>query len=335
MHVVTMQLDTAASLLIMTSMQTNLPPLVAIVGPTAVGKTALSLQLAQRFAAEIISADSRLVYQGMDIGTAKPTAQEQALVPHHLIDCVPPDGEYSLARFQCEAYAAIAAVTERGRLPLIVGGTGQYVAAVVEGWQIPQVAPQLDLRRELEAFVQTAGTQALHDRLAAVDPQAAHSIDASNVRRVIRALEVWNVTGIPISVLQERQPPPYRVMCMYLDRPRDVLYQRIDQRVDAMIQAGLIAEVFGLVKDGYHWDLPAMSGLGYAEWQPLWTGAATAGMCIERLKFNTHRFARKQGNWFRRLPKLHLLNAEAESLSEQAEQLVTSLLDRDTPDIDH
>jgi tRNA dimethylallyltransferase len=300
------------------------PLLVALVGPTAVGKTALSLDLAAALNGEIVSADSRLVYRGMDIGTAKPTPEEQAQVPHHLIDVIDPADDYSLATYQQAAYAAIDAVLARGNLPFLVGGTGQYLAAVLEGWQIPHVPPQLELRVRLMAQVERAGNADLHQRLAQVDPAAAAAIDPSNVRRVIRALEVFHVTGQPISRLQTRQPPPYDIVTLDLERPRSELYARIDERVDAMVHSGLIAEVFGLVRSGYGWELPAMSSLGYREFADLWAGAAAAPACISQLKFNTHRFARKQGAWFRRLPNRHGLAAGADTLLEQAVQLIHS-----------
>lgn len=298
-------------------MQTNIPQVIALVGLTAVGKTALSLELAQAVHAEIVSADSRLVYRGMDIGTAKPSALEQAVVPHHLIDLIDPDQDFSLATFQAAAYAAIQAIAERGRTALLVGGTGQYLAAVLEGWQIPHVPPQEALREELFAQAQHEGAVAFHQRLAQVDPAAAATIDPSNVRRVVRALEVFHVTHQPISVLQKRTPPAYQITTLELERPRTHLYARIDERVDAMIQAGLIAEVFGLIRAGYAWELPAMSSLGYREFAPLWQGTANAASCISQLKFNTHRFARKQGAWFRRLPNRYAVSAAAPDALQQ------------------
>ncbi|HEY1016370.1 MAG TPA: tRNA (adenosine(37)-N6)-dimethylallyltransferase MiaA [Herpetosiphonaceae bacterium] len=295
------------------------PPLiVAIAGPTAVGKTALALELAERLGGEIISVDSRLVYRGMDIGTAKPTAEERRRVPHHLIDLCAPDEDFSLARFQSLAYAAIGAALGRSRLPLLAGGTGQYLAAILEGWNIPEVAPQPELRARLVEEAGRIGNAGLHGRLAEIDPAAAQSIDPSNLRRVIRALEVWEVTGRRISELQQRTPPPYRILALDLERPRDELYARIDARVGQMIRAGLIAEVLGLVAAGFDWDLPAMSSIGYGEWAPLWRGEATAAACAQQLKWNTHHFARKQGAWFRRLPGRIALPAGAADLIDQA-----------------
>ena len=300
-----------------TARQTNIPLLV-IVGPTAVGKTALAIGLARALGGEIVSADSRQVYRGMDIGTAKPLAAERAAAPHHLIDVVDPDEEFSLARYQDLATAAIAKIAARGRLPLLVGGTGQYLAALLEGWQIPRVAPQPELRAALEREAAQHGAAALHTRLALLDPNAAVGILPTNVRRVIRALEVHQLTGRPISEQQHKQPPPYRTKTLWLTRPPAELYDRIDARVDAMLADGLPAEVRGLVERGYGWELPAMSGLGYREFQPYFAGQATLEDAITRLKFDTHAFARRQPGWFRRLPALTQLPAATPGLLERA-----------------
>lgn len=286
-----------------------LPPLVALVGCTAAGKTALAIQLARQFNGEIVGADSRQIYRYMNIGTAKPTSDERAAAPHHLVDIVDPDEDFSLARYQDLAFEAIAAITARGRLPLLVGGTGQYVQALLEGWQVPRVEPQAALRAELAAEAARDGVAALHRRLAAVDPSAAASIGRSNLRRIIRALEVYHVSGEPISVLQTKHPPPYRVITLWLDLPREQLYERIDRRVDRMIEDGLLDELRDLRQRGYGWELPALSSLGYKEFQPWFAGAATLESCVQALKWNTHAFARRQIAWFKRLPNLETVAA--------------------------
>ncbi|MEE8389998.1 MAG: tRNA (adenosine(37)-N6)-dimethylallyltransferase MiaA [Anaerolineae bacterium] len=273
--------------------------LLAIVGPTAVGKTALSLHLAETLDGEIVSADSRLFYRGMDIGTAKPTSEERARVPHHLIDIANPDATVGLAEFQEQALAAITDVHARGKLPLLVGGTGQYVRAVVEGWRIPRVPPDPDLRAELEAQAEREGGGALHTRLAQLDPVAAQRIDPRNVRRVIRALEVCLVTGRPISEQQRKQPPPYHIFQVGLTMERADLYARADRRVEAMMDAGLEGEVRQLVRAGYGWNLPAMSGLGYAQFRPYFEAQASLEEVAVEIKRATHRFIRRQYNWFR------------------------------------
>lgn len=274
-------------------------PLLVIVGPTAVGKTALSLRLAQDFGGEIVSADSRQVYRGLDIGTDKPTPAQQALAPHHLIDVVDPDQVLSLAKFQDLAYAAINSIQQRQRLPLLVGGTGQWIWAVVEGWGIPRVAPDQALRAELEAQAEEIGREALHTRLVEVDPDAAQKIDPRNLRRVIRALEVYRKTGVPISHHQRKQPPPYQILMLGLTRPRQELYRRIDRRIEQMMARGLLAEVERLVEAGYSWDQPAMSGLGYRQLGQYLRGEVSLAEAVALIKKETRRFVRQQYNWFR------------------------------------
>jgi len=273
--------------------------LVAIVGPTAVGKTALSLHLAESLDGEIVSADSRLFYRGMDVGTAKPRPEERARAPHHLIDVADPDETVGLADYQDRAYAAIDDIQARGKLPLLVGGAGQYVRAVVEGWRIPRVPPHPGLRAELEAQAERKGAGALHARLAQLDPDAAERIHPNNVRRVVRALEVCLVTGRPISEQQGKRPPPYRILQIGLTMEREALYARADRRVEAMMAAGLEAEVRRLVEAGYGWELPAMSGLGYVQFRPYFEGEATLEEVVVEIKHATHRFIRHQYNWFR------------------------------------
>jgi tRNA dimethylallyltransferase len=270
-------------------------PLLVLVGPTAVGKTALSLKLATQFNGEIISADSRLFYRGMDIGTAKPAAAEQAIAPHHLIDICAPDETVTLGQYQKLAYDTITAVQARGHLPILVGGTGQYVMAVTEGWGIPKVPPQPELRTELEKL----GGEELARWLALLDPIAAAKIDPRNVRRVVRALEVTLVNGRAISEQQRKTPPPYDICIIGLQRQREVLYERIDARVDAMMAAGLVAEVEGLRQAGYGQQLPAMSGLGYRQIWDYLVDDMELAEAVERIKFETHRFARQQATWFR------------------------------------
>ncbi len=283
------------------------PQLIAIVGPTAVGKTALGIQLAQRLGGEIISADSRQVYRQMDIGTAKPTAAERAAAPHHLLDVVEPDDDFSLASFQEQAQHTIEEILERGRVPLLVGGTGQYLAAVLQGWQVPRVPPQPELRAALEATAHEQGVAALFERLREVDPQTATTIDPDNLRRIVRALEVYTITGTSISAQRGQAPPPYHITTLWLTLPRPALYARIDARIDRMMQTELLDEVRGLLAAGYGWELPALSGLGYRQFRPYLEDRAALDDCVQRLKYDTHAFARRQDNWFRRLPNLILV----------------------------
>lgn len=274
-------------------------PLVVILGPTAVGKTGLAIQAALSVNGEIVSADSRQVYRYMDIGTAKPSPQELATVPHHLIDMVTPDQPYTVAEYQRAAYQAIADILARGKVPLLVGGTGQYLTAVIEGWGIPEVPPDPTLRAELEEFAATHGARALHERLRAADPAAAARIDYRNVRRVVRALEVYLLTGTPISVLQRKSPPPYRILQIGLTRPRNELYARIDARIEEMIAAGLENEVRALLQAGYTWECPALSGLGYAQWRPYLDGDISLAEVVQAIQRETRAYARRQYTWFR------------------------------------
>ncbi len=274
-------------------------PLLVIVGPTAVGKTALAIQLAQEFAGEIVSADSRQIYRGLDIGADKSTLQQRAVAPHHLLDVVDPDEVLSLAQFQELAYGAIESIQARQRLPLLVGGTGQWLWAVVEGWGVPRVPPDARLRAELEAEAARVGRAALHAQLAAVDPEAAQKIDPRNLRRVIRALEVYRQTGRPISQHQRKQAPPYQILIIGLTRPRQELYRRIDQRIEQMMARGLLAEVERLVEAGYGWQQPAMSGLGYRQIGQFLRGEVTLAEAVALIKKETRRFVRQQYNWFR------------------------------------
>lgn len=293
------------------------PPLIVIVGPTAAGKTALAVRLAEAVGGEIVSADSRQVYRGMDIGTAKATADEQARARHHLIDIVNPDEVLSLAQFQAMAYDVVDRLHARGAVPFLVGGTGQYVQAVVEGWQVPGVEPDEALRQELYAQAEAQGAQALHHRLRALDPAAAERIDARNVRRVVRALEVCLVTGQPISGQQTKQPPPYRIVRLGLSLPRPQLYERIDRRAEQMMAAGLEGEVRRLVGQGFGFDLPAMSGVGYGQFAPYLAGRATLEDVLREIKRATRRFVRQQSNWFRPDdPNIHWLDATTETFPE-------------------
>ncbi len=274
-------------------------PVIAIVGPTAVGKTEVSLRLAERFAGEIVSVDSRLVYKGLDIGTAKPTPEERARVPHHLIDITTPDRPLSLAEFKRLASQAIEAILARGRVPFLVGGTGQYVWAILEGWQVPEVPPDNVLRARLEAIARSEGAAALYRRLQALDPTAAAHIDPRNVRRVIRALEVIARTGRPFSAQRRKVPPPYDVLIIGLTRPRPELYARIDQRIEKMLAAGLVDEVRALLAAGYDERLPALTGIGYRQIIGYLRGDYSLEEALRRLRRDTRRYARQQYAWFR------------------------------------
>ena len=274
-------------------------PLILLVGPTAVGKTAIAIQLAHLLHGEIISADSRLFYRGMDIGTAKPTPLEQQLIPHHLIDIVNPDQTLSLAAFQQLARQAVAQVEERGKLPLLVGGTGQYVRAVTQGWKPPEVTPDARLRAELEKLKEQRGGTWLHERLQALDPPAAAAIDPRNIRRTIRALEVILSSGRRFSEQRTHGESPYRLITVGLLRPRPELYARIDARIEAMFAAGLVDEVRRLLGLGYGPDLPSMSAIGYRECVRIVRGKMTVEQAKAEMRRATRIYVRRQANWFK------------------------------------
>jgi tRNA dimethylallyltransferase len=273
--------------------------LITIVGPTAVGKTAAAIELAARLDGEIVSADSRLLYRGMDIGTAKPSAEERIRILHHLIDVTNPDQAWSLAQFQGAARQAIGEIHSRGRLPFLVGGTGQYIRAVLESWVIPSGEPNLRLRVILEEWARTIGPEGLHARLATLDPLAAGSIDYRNLRRTVRAMEVILLTGRPFSGQRRAGPPEYRALLLGLSMPRPLLYARIDARIDAMVSAGLALEVNRLLSQGYSPRLPALSAIGYLEIAEHLQGSISLEEAIRRIKQRTRQFVRRQANWFK------------------------------------
>lgn len=275
------------------------PKILAIVGATATGKSALAIELAERFDGEIISIDAYAVYRGMDIGTAKPSADERARVPHHLIDVNDPDETMTLARFLEEAHAALEDIWARGRLPVLAGGSSQYLWALLEGWQVPRVAPDLALREELEALAVEAGPLAVHERLAAVDPEAAARLDAYNTRRVIRALEVVTCTGLPLSVCQTRNAIDADVLILGLRIEREEHVRRLDQRVDAMFANGFVVEVEGLRASGYGSATPVRGGVGYKQIGAYLDDQSDLSEAIQRTKFANHKLARNQAAWFK------------------------------------
>lgn len=281
------------------------PPLIVLLGPTAVGKTELSLRLCEAFNGEVVGADSRQIYRFMDIGTAKPSLAERQRVRHHLIDIRDPDQTLTLAEYQQLAYQTIDAIHQRGRIPFLVGGTALYIRAVVQGLRIPEVPPDPALRAELEAELAQTGVGALFQRLQTLDPPTAAVIDAQNPRRVLRALEIVLLTGKSKVELEGAFPPAYRVVQIGLDRPRDELYHRIDQRVDAMIADGLVAETQRLLAAGYQPPLPSISSLGYREIIAHLAGEITLATAVERIKHETHRFVRHQYTSFRKMSGIH------------------------------
>ena len=274
-------------------------PLILIVGPTAVGKTEIAIQLAERLNAEIVSADSRLFYRGMDIGTAKPTRADQRRVLHHLIDIADPDEILSLAVFQQKAREAIADIHGRGKIPFLVGGTGQYIRAVTEGWSPPEVVPNESLRDELGRMKEERGVEWLHDKLKSLDSAAAEKIDARNYRRTIRALEVILTTGKRFSDQRGQIESEYHLITIGLTRPRAELYERVDQRIEAMFANGFLEEVKGLLQRGYSPSLPTMSAIGYRECIRIINGELSEEQAKVEIRRATRVFVRRQANWFK------------------------------------
>ncbi len=299
------------------------PALVLILGPTAVGKTEIAIQLAKRLEGEIVSADSRQFYRGMDIGTAKPTLEQRARVPHHLIDVADPDENWSLAVFQGKAREVIAGVHARGRLPFLVGGTGQYLRAVTEGWSPPAIAPDARLRHVLEGLATERGNTWLHAALSRLDPQAAAAIDARNLRRSVRALEVILTSGRPFSVQRRQGTSPYRTLSIGLTRPRAELYQKVDERIEAMFEDGLLQEVQALVSKGYHSDLPSLSAIGYREATAVLRGEMSEEQAKAAMRRLTRAFVRRQANWFKPDdPSIHWFEAGRQGVVVAAASLI-------------
>ena len=272
--------------------------IVAIVGPTGIGKSNLAFHISQGIYSEIISADSRQVYRRMDIGTAKPSKDEMSLIPHHLIDIINPDESFSLADYQQQCNAYIEDIFGRSRLPLLVGGSGQYVWAIIEGWNIPKVIPDIEYREALEKKAAEIGKEELFRELQLADPEAAARINPSNVRRVIRALEIAGSTK-DYKSRQRHKKPIYNALIIGLTTSRDELYRRIDSRVDSMIEKGLVDEVKELIEKGYSLDLPSMSGIGYKQVGMFLKGEIPLESAIMQIKYETHRYVRSQYNWFK------------------------------------
>ena len=297
-------------------------PLVVIVGPTAVGKTSVAIHLAKRLNGEIVSADSRQLYRKMDIGTAKPSKAELNAVPHHLIDVANPDESWNLAIFQREAYRIIEDIHQRGKLPFLVGGTGQYIRSIIEGWNIPPQRPDLKLREALRHWAETIGQEGLHDRLMLIDPAAARKIDYRNLRRTVRALEVIFKTGERFSELRDRQESPYDPIILGIDRPREELYDRVDRRIAQMLDDGLVEEVRALLDAGYSPDLRTMSAIGYDEIIQYHKGEIGYKEAVTLIKRNTRTFIRRQANWFKPDdPRITWVEA-GEGMVDQMEKII-------------
>ena len=272
---------------------------LAIVGPTASGKSRLGMEIAQSVGGEIIGADSRQVYRHMDIGTAKPPAEDRQRVRHHLVDIIDPSDNYSVALYVRQAHEAISDILNRGNVPIVVGGTGQYVWALLEGWNVPEVSPDPSLRAELQERMARHGLPTLVKELEETAPTTAKRIDLANHRRVIRALELALRAQDGEPEEPTRTPPPFQATVIGIEVDRATLYERINARVEAMFEAGWVGEVENLLKKGFGPELPAMSSLGYREICEILRGELTLEDAVETIKTKTRRFARQQGAWFR------------------------------------
>ena len=297
--------------------------LLVLVGPTASGKSAFAIQLARVLNGEIVSADSRYLYRELEIGVAKPTPEELASAPHHLINVASLEEPWNLGLYKQSASLVIDEVHQRSRLPILAGGTGQYVRAILQNWQVPSHGPVDQLREDLETIGTRIGFDKLHEMLTAIDPQAAANIDYRNHRRTIRALEVILSTGKKFSDLREKEKTPYKTLILGLELPREVLYARIDQRIEDMIGQGLITEVQQLLNAGFGPTLETMRVIGYNEIIAHLRGEISLDEAIVLIKRNTRVYVRRQANWFKASdPNIHWLNAQDPALLKHALDLV-------------
>lgn len=299
--------------------------LVVIVGATAVGKTRISLDMATAFGGEIVSGDATAMYRFLDVGSAKPTPVERCEVRHHLVDVADPDELVSVSDYQEMAYGAIDDIIARGGVPFLVGGSGLFMRSVMEGYCFPPTVPDIQFREALEADAAARGGEWLHGKLSEVDPAAAARIHPNNIRRMVRALEVFEDTGKPISYYWETREPRYECVTVGLERDRDELWKRIDQRVDAMFAKGLVVEVRGILERGYKATCPALRAIGYRQVVPHLYGEIDEKEALDSVKSGTRRLARQQlTSWFRRDdPGIEWFDAGAADLRDQVHAFLT------------
>lgn len=296
------------------------PRVYFLIGPTAVGKTELSLELASRFSADIVSADSRQVYRFMDIGTAKPTPEERSRVAHHFIDIRDPDQPYSAGEFGREARRCIADLLRRGRGVWVVGGSGFYLQALVSGLFAPQVSdPQI--KEKWRQAIREQGREAVYAYLQRVDPETHDRLHINDTQRIVRALEVYELSGRPISHFRsgEEQPADFTPLYIGLDRPRSSLYQRIESRVDRMLEDGLLEEVRSLQERGWDTRLNALRTVGYEEVFSFLDGQIDYAAMVQLIKQNSRHYAKRQGTWFRKIPDVTWFDLEQSGIKEIAE----------------
>ena len=305
------------------------PAVIAVAGPTASGKSDLGLALARRLDGEIICMDSMQIYRRMDIGTAKPTAQERALVPHHMLDVADPTEAYAVADYAVAAERVIAEILSRGRVPILVGGTGLYLKALMDGLSLGGAGGDERLRAELNALAdEPGGKERLHARLAAVDPETAARLHPNDRRRVIRAIEVYEQTGVPMSRQNHAaQDRPFRVLPLALDWPRDLLYARLEARVHRMMEMGLLSEVRALLESGVPPAAQSMQGIGYKELIPVVMGQGDVNRAVWEIIVHTRHYAKRQGTWLRAEPRCVWLDArDADALLARAASLAQAFL---------
>lgn len=298
-------------------------PLVVVAGPTASGKTGLAIEIAKRFDGEVVSADSMQIYKYMDIGTAKPTAEERAMCPHYLIDFVEPDEEFSVADYTRLAHEKIADIYKRGKLPVMCGGTGLYINSVVNDVEFGEMESDQKLRSELEEIGRAEGGEKLIEILEKFDPVSAKRLHPNNMRRVIRAIEFYKLTGVPISEHQEMTKQiesRYDPVMFCIDHDRDILYDRINKRVDIMIRDGLLDEVKRIMDMGYTKELNSMKGIGYKEIMDYFNGECTLEEAVENVKQGSRRYAKRQLTWFRRDERIIMLKPE--NAAKDAERII-------------
>lgn len=307
-------------------------PLLVIVGPTAVGKTNTAVRIAKKYSGEVVSADSMQIYKYMDIGTAKPTAAEKDGIKHHLIDIVEPDEEYSVSDFKEDAQQIIKKIYSNKKLPILAGGTGLYIKAVVDNYYFSEASVDRDFRNKMKHAAMDKGNEYVFNKLKKVDPVSAQRIHPNDTKRIIRALEVYHQTGKPISYYEAKTkntPSPYNAEIIGLYMPREILYERINKRVDIMIERGLVKEVKKLVEKGYDENLNSMKGLGYQQIIKYLKGEYTLDEAIKIIKRDTRRFAKRQFTWFRRDKRIYWINPlevdPLEAAKEKIEGLVKEL----------
>ena len=299
------------------------PKLIMLVGPTASGKTGLAIQLAQTLDTEIISADSRYLYRQLNIGVSKPTPVELAQVRHHLINCADLDQPWSIGEYKAEAENLIHSLNDIGKIPLLTGGTGQYIRAIRQNWHIPELEADDRMRMVLEAIGETIGFDKLYENLQVLDPEAAGFIDYHNHRRTVRALEVIFKTGVRFSQIRSKDTPPFDSLIIGLEWQRIELYQRIDARIEQMLTEGFLEEVRDLVEHGYREALQKMGVIGYNELIAFLDGKINLEEALILIKRNTRKYVRRQANWFKPSdPEIHWLNAQDPAILEKMLDLV-------------